>query len=119
MLHQPDLIKKLLNNFEDDLLNVKDYETPAGAGFKVMRPRKEKEKLPDELQRKYRSGVGLLLYLVKHSRPDLSNAVRELSKVMDGANASHMKALICAVKFVELTKDYKLIMRKNDMDNLL
>ena len=38
---------------------------------------------------------------------------------MDGANASHMKALIRAIKFVELTKDYKLIMRKNNMDNLL
>ena len=38
---------------------------------------------------------------------------------MDGANASHMKVLIRAITFVELTKDYKLIMRKNDMDNLL
>ena len=27
----------------------------------------------------------MLLYLVKHSRPDIANAVRELSKVADGA----------------------------------
>jgi hypothetical protein len=32
--------------------------------------------LTSEQQTKYRSGVGMLLYLVKHSRPDISNAVR-------------------------------------------
>ena len=31
----------------------------------------------------YRSGVGMLLYLVKYSRPDIANPVRELSKVLD------------------------------------
>ena len=31
---------------------------------------------------KKRSGVGSLLYLVKHSQPELSNAVHELSKQM-------------------------------------
>ena len=30
------------------------------------------------LQKIYRSGVGLILYLVKHSWPELSNAVRVL-----------------------------------------
>ena len=39
----------------------------------------------------FRSGVGLMLYLVKFSWPDLSNAVRELSKVMDGTTPAHMK----------------------------
>lgn len=110
LLHQPDLIKKLLRSFEKELAEMKDYETPAGAGFKVTRPTKEEPLLNDDEQKKYRSGVGSLLYLVKHSRPDLSNAVRELSKVMDGANYGHMKALLRAIKFVELTKDYKLVM---------
>jgi hypothetical protein len=31
----------------------------------------------------------MLLYLVKHSRPDISNAVRELTKVLDGATNAH------------------------------
>jgi hypothetical protein len=30
------------------------------------------------LQKNYRSRVSMLLYLIKYSRPDLSNAVREL-----------------------------------------
>ena len=36
----------------------------------------------------------MLLYLVKHSRPEISNAVRELSKVGDGATKSHWKDLM-------------------------
>ena len=37
-------------------------------------------------QHEYWSGVGTLLYLTKHSRPDIANAVCELSKSMDGAS---------------------------------
>jgi hypothetical protein len=50
----------------------------------------------------------MLLYLVEHSRPDISNAVRELTKVLDGATNSHWKSLIGAIKFVLDTKLYAL-----------
>ena len=40
-------------------------------------------------QSEYRLGVGMLLYLLKHSRPKISNAIRELSKVLDGATEAH------------------------------
>ena len=52
------------------------------------------------------SGIGSLLYLVKHSRPGLSNAVCELSKCMDKANMIHYKALLRAIKYIIDTKDY-------------
>ena len=57
---------------------------------------------------KYHSGTGSLLYLVKHSRPDIANAIRELSKVMDKATAGHMKELFRCIKYVLDTKDRKL-----------
>ncbi|HSN67552.1 MAG TPA: Ty1/Copia family ribonuclease HI [Fusibacter sp.] len=50
----------------------------------------------------------MLLYLVKHSRPDISNAVRELSKVADGATKGHWKALLRAIKYVLDTENYGL-----------
>jgi hypothetical protein len=50
----------------------------------------------------------MLLYLVKHSRPDLANCVRELTKVLDGAFAAHWKAMIRVTKFVFDTKMYAL-----------
>ena len=55
-------------------------------------------------QKRYRSGVGMLLYLIKYSRLDISNAVRELSKAMDMSNEAHWKSLIRNLKFVVDTR---------------
>jgi hypothetical protein len=61
----------------------------------------------------------MLLYLVKHSRPDIANAVRELSKVADGATPGHWKALIRLIKYVIDTENHKLkIKPKMEPDNL-
>jgi hypothetical protein len=38
-------------------------------------------------------GVGMLLYLVKYSRPDIANAIRELSKGMKKATPDAIKEL--------------------------
>ena len=65
-----------------------------------MRPEKDDPILTLGEQTKYRSGVGMLLYLIKHSRPDISNAVRELTKVLDGATQAHWKAMIRVIKYV-------------------
>jgi hypothetical protein len=46
----------------------------------------------------------MLLHLVKHSRPDIANATRELSKVMDGATEGQWKELRRLLKFVIDTK---------------
>jgi hypothetical protein len=44
------------------------------------------EKIDRNLQSKYHSVVGMLLYLIQYSRPDLAIVVRELSKCMDRTN---------------------------------
>ena len=110
LLSQPDLIKKMVKKFGDKIRNMREYETPAPSGTHIIRCQDEEEKLCDEEQAEFRSGVGSLLYLLKHSRPDLSNCVRELSKVMDGANKAHQKALFRAIKFVEQTQERKLVL---------
>ena len=56
------------------------------------------------MQKVYRSGVGILLFLVKFSRPDISNSVRELSKANDGATQQYFKALLRTIKYVMDTK---------------
>ena len=50
----------------------------------------------------------MLLYLIKHSRPDIANAVRELTKVLDKATPAHWKAMIRVIQFVIETKMYAL-----------
>jgi hypothetical protein len=56
-------------------------------------------------------GVGLFLNLVKHSCPDTSNSVRELSKVVDGATEGHFKALLRTIKYVLGTEDHGLLLQ--------
>ena len=63
---------------------VKVPKTPGTPGLSVVKP-KENDLVSEEDQTLYRSGTGILLYLMKHSRPDISSPTRELSKVMDGA----------------------------------
>ena len=62
-------------------------------------------------QSTYQSGVGILLWLMKHSRPDIANSVREASKVMDGATMSHWKYLMRIIKYVIDTNNYTLCHR--------
>ena len=50
----------------------------------------------------------MLLYLVKHSRPDIAIATRELSKSMDGATEVGYKELLRVIKYVLDTEDYGL-----------
>jgi hypothetical protein len=64
------------------------YKTPGTPRFKVIRPNENSELIDNTLQKRFRSGVGMLLYLKKYSRPDLCNVVRELSKCIDGASWS-------------------------------
>ena len=51
----------------------------------MIRPKDKVEMISEGRQKSFRSMIGTLLYLVRLSRPDLANPVRELLKVMDGA----------------------------------
>jgi hypothetical protein len=46
----------------------------------------------------------MLMYFFKHSRPDIGNATRELTKVLDGATETHWKAMMRIIKYVFDTK---------------
>jgi hypothetical protein len=52
-----------------------------------------------QMHKRYRSGVGKLMYLAKHTRPDISNTVRDLARHMHEPNEGHWKALhkICQI----------------------
>jgi Reverse transcriptase (RNA-dependent DNA polymerase) len=107
-LGQVDTLKRLKNKFQDDMTKMKIYETPAGANETVKRPDESDKLLEKDKQEKYCSGVGIILWLMKHSRPDVANAIREASKVMDGATKKHWKYLLRIIKYVLETKEKKL-----------
>ena len=73
--------------------NLKPPETLGTPGLSVVQP-DESELINEEEQTLYKSGRGILLYLTKHSRPDISSPTKELSMVMDGVLKMHMKELL-------------------------
>ena len=113
LLTQHRIVDKLLksNTIKED----SNYKTPSAPGFFVVRPL-ESEKVNNLTQKWYRSNIGCLLYLVKLSRPDLANSVRELSKVMDGAAPGHVKELKRLIQFVGNTKKKGLKMKFSEED---
>ena len=110
LLHQPELLDKLEKTFGEDISKIRICDTPAAMGYRITRPREHDKLLSEEEQTRYRSGVGSLLYLIKFTRPDISNMTRELSKVMDGATKEHWKSLLKTIRYVIATKSYKLLM---------
>jgi hypothetical protein len=57
-------------------------------------------------------GAGMLLYLVKHSLLDITNSIREISKVADGATEAHFKALQHTVKYVIDTEHLGILLQQ-------
>ena len=80
--------------FSEEIKNLKVFATPGTPSFQIVRPEGKDEIIGKKEQSKYRTGVGMLLFLVKHSRPDIANRTRELSKVLDGANKGAYKELM-------------------------
>ena len=97
------LYDKIAEKF-NGLICKKKYRTPGTPGFKVVRPKPEDSSIKEEEQSMYKSGVEMLLYLVKHSQPELANATRELWKVMDQATVGQYKELMRVLTWTVDTK---------------
>ena len=93
--------------FKEELIVKIDCQTPGTPGFTILRD-KNIERVDDKKQSKYRTGVGMLLFLIKHSRPDIANCTQELSKVLDGATHSAYKEMLRVMKFVIATREWGL-----------
>jgi hypothetical protein len=108
LILQPHLINNLKAKFGKEVERKRVYKTPGTPRFKIVRPSNEDDAIDENLQSRYRSGVGMLLYLTKYSRPDLCNVVRELSKCMDKATMGTYLEMLRVIKFVIDTKNFGL-----------
>ncbi len=106
-LGQPHIVANLERKFGDAVKKLQSYKTPGTPGI-GLRKAEDGIKVPSEDHSMYRSGVGMLLYLVKHSRPDIANAVREMTKVLDNPTLAAIKEMKRCIKFVLDTKTFGL-----------
>jgi hypothetical protein len=61
-----------------------------------------------ESQSRYRSGVGMLIYLTKCSRPVMFNVLRDLCKYIDDATMGTYLETFRVIKFVLDTENFRL-----------
>jgi hypothetical protein len=106
LILQPHLINNLEAKFGDEVKSKRVYKTLGTPRFKIVCPDNDDDIMEPNLQSRYRSGVGMLLYLIKYSRPDLCIVVRELSKCMDKATMGTYLEMLRVVKFVIDTKTF-------------
>lgn len=107
------MIKKLEKSFGGLCTRNTKYLTPGKPIYSIVRPVDGDKVLNKEDQDVYRSGVDTLQHFVKHSRPDISNIVQELSKCMDSADEGEFKEMKRYIKFVLDTRDYGLRLKPN------
>ena len=107
-LGQPSIIKSLGQKVGGRAMEEKLSLTPETPRFTARRLESHEDKVNAENHETYRSGVGTLLYLTKHSRPDICNPVGELSKTMDALAPAHLKEMYNLIRFVLCTKDFEL-----------
>ena len=107
-LGQPYLVSKLEETSGDAVTRLNKYLRLGTPGINQVREADKALCLPPEKVKMYCSGVGMLLYLVKYSRPDIDSSVRELSKCLDDSTEACNKEIHHLVKYILDTKDMSL-----------
>ena len=107
-LGQPSIFKSLEQKFGEKAMKERLSLTPGTPRFTARRIENPEDKVSPQDYEIYRSGVGPLLYLTKHSRPDIYNPVRELPKTMDAPAPVHLKNMYKVIRHVLSTKGYGL-----------
>ena len=105
-LGQPSILKSLEQKFGERAMKERLSLTPGTPSITARRLENPEDKVSPEEHETYISGVGTLLYLTKHSTPDICDPVRELSKTMDAPAPVHLKEMYKVIRFVLSTKDF-------------
>ena len=108
-LTQPVLIQSFKDEFELPESMAK-ASTPAVAGQVLF---KGEDLVDPEEQTKYRSGVGKMMHLMRWSKPEILNSVRELSRFFSGATKAHVKAMYHAMCYCVRTSARGRVLRPN------
>jgi hypothetical protein len=110
-LSQKNYIESLAGKY-----NIKDsklYNTPMEVNLKLEPVQESYE------DTRYRSLIGALLYISSGTRPDISYSVNYLSRFQNCHNVTHFKYALRILKYLYLSKDFKLIYNKDETSEIL
>ena len=106
-LGQPHLISKFEETFGDAVKGMRKHLPTGTPGKNQVRETQNELCLLPEKQKMYHSGVGMLIYLVKYSRPNIANFM-QLIKWINGSSDVCYKEIHGMIKYVLDTKDLGL-----------
>ena len=92
MVRSNSCYEKLEKNFRKIKKIVQSYKILDTPKLFIVRPMIKSEKISVEDQKEYPLGVGILLYLLKHMRPDIADLTMELLKVNNSVNPVHLRS---------------------------
>ena len=111
-LTQPVMIQSFRDEYDlpDD---GPEPKIPAEAGTVLTGGEKPEERnlLPKQKQTFFRSGIGKLLHMMRWSRPEVMNRVRECSRYMSGAVMAHIAAMKRTMRYVVATPNRGLTLK--------
>jgi hypothetical protein len=106
---QPVLIQRYSDEFE---LPSRIYKTPAQVGS-VLVAGKKVEALSPAMQEKYCSGTGKAICEMQYLKPEMYNAVQDLSQYMHEATKDHYKAMLHVLKYSVNTVNQGPVLKPN------
>ena len=101
---QPAIIQIFRDEFELGRECAKTSATLADPGTVLVKA-EDKDKVNQKRQTYHRSGVGKLLHMARWLRPNVYNAVRDVSRHGSALVEAHVKAVHRIMEFLERTKD--------------
>lgn len=112
MIDQEKYIKDILSRFR--MSDCKPVKTPFEVSMKFNKIMEENN-LTDC---PYQQAIGSLLYVAQGTRPDISFAVNTLSRFNKNPTASHWAAVKRIFRYLQATKDLKLVYTKDGNDKI-
>ena len=102
----------IVQSFEDefDLTAHTTTKTPAAPG-EVLEEGDDEHRLPPNEHKDYRKAVGKLLHVTKLTRPEISNATRELSRFGHAPTTAHYNAMLRCMKYCVDTKERGILLK--------
>jgi hypothetical protein len=108
-VHQQGYVQSILRDFGMECCNA--VQTPMDPGTRLT-PREEDDNVDDKFD--YPAFVGKVLYLSLCSRPDISYAVRELSRFISNFGTPHIAAAKHLLRYLQGSQSHGVILGHRD-----